>query len=129
MDATTTLPLAREYAWDFENNDFLLVNGKNSIVTGKEAIKVWIWKVLHTKKKRYQAYTEKYGNELESLINSGLSNKALKSELERYLKEALLVNAYVTGVKDIVINLDGSKAAISFTASTVYGEVSINNVQ
>ena len=75
----TQLPLAKENAWDFSKNDFLLNSGKNVIVTDKEAVKVWMWKVLHTKKKRYKAYTSKYGNELESL----------------------LVNAYVTGVKDI----------------------------
>jgi hypothetical protein len=126
---SAALPLAKEYAWDFEKNDFLIIySGKNVIVTGKEAVKVWIWKVLHTKKKRYQAYTDKYGNELESLINCGLSNEALRSELARYLKESLMVNAYVTGVKDIVISLDGSLATISFTATTVYGEVVITNV-
>jgi hypothetical protein len=128
VTASTKLPLAKEYAWDFEKNDFLLYSGKNVIVTGKEAVKVWIWKVLHTKKKRYQAYTDKYGNELESLINQAFSREALQSELERYLKESLMVNAYVTGVKDIVISLDGSLATISFTATTVYGEVVITNV-
>lgn len=124
--SSSTLPLAKEYAWDFDANDFLLVDGKNVIVTGKEAVKVWIWKVLHTPKNRYQAYSASYGNELETLINQGLSTGALRSEMERYLKVSLLVNAYITGISNIVISVDGSKTDVSFTAITIYGEVSVS---
>lgn len=126
VTATVPLPLAKEYAWDYDLNDFLLVDGKNVIVTGKEAVKVWIWKALKTKKNRHKAYTRNYGNELESLINQGLSTGALRSELERYLKESLLVNPYVTGIRNIDISIDGSKASVSFTAITVYGEVTVS---
>ena len=126
VTASNILPLAKEYAWDFGTNDFWLVDGKNVIVTSKEAVKVWIWKVLHTPKNRYKAYTGKYGNELETLINQGLSTGALRSELERYLKESLLINSYITGIRNIDISIDGSKTDVSFTATTVYGEVIIN---
>jgi len=120
------LPLAKEYAWDFTSNDFLLVDGKNSFVTGKEAVKVWLWKALQTPRYRYLAYSWNYGNELDSLIAQGLSTEALKSELERYLKESLLINAYITGIKNIDISIEGSKAEVSFTAETIYGEVIIS---
>ena len=123
---STALPLAKEYAWDYDENYFLLIDGKNVIVTGREAVKVWIWMVLHTPKNRYKAYTSNYGNELESLINQGLSSSALRSELERYLREALLVNAYITGVKNIEFSMDGSKMEVSFTATTVYGDVIVS---
>jgi len=124
--ASTDLPLAKEYAWDFTSNDFLLVDGKNVTVTGKEAVKVWLWKALQTPRYRYLAYSWNYGNELESLIAQGLSTEALKSELERYLKESLLINAYITGIKNIDISIDGSKADVSFIAETIYGEVIIS---
>lgn len=127
-DTSNTLALAKEYAWDYVANDFLLVDGKNIIVAGKEAVKVWIWKALHTKKNRYKAYTSNYGNELESLINQGLSSGALRSEMERYLKESLLINAYITGVSNIVITIDGSKTDVSFTATTIYGDITIISV-
>jgi len=124
--ASTELPLAKEYAWDFGNNDFLLVDGKFIIVTGKEAIKMWIWKALKTQKNKYRVYTVKYGNELETLVNSGLSTGALRSELERYLKESLLINAYITGIKNIDISIDGGKADVGFIVESFYGEVIIN---
>jgi hypothetical protein len=126
VTASTPLPLAKEYAWDYVANDFLLVDGKNVIVTGKKAVKVWIWKALHTPKNRFKAYSTSYGHELETLINQGLSTGALKSEIERYLKESLLVNAYITGISDIGISIDGSKTTVSFTAATIYGEVIIS---
>jgi len=126
VTASIELPLAKEYAWDFDNNDFLLVDGKNVIKTGKEAVKVWIWKSLQTQKSRYRAYTKSFGNELESLIAQGLSSGALKAELERYLKESLLINSYVTGIKNIDIGVDGSKTSVTFTATTTYGDVIIS---
>jgi len=126
VTASTVLPLAKEYAWDFTNNTFLLISGKNVIVTGKEAVKVWIWKSLQTQKNRYKVYSGSFGNEIEILINKGLSSEALKSELERYLKESLLINAYITGIKNIDISIDGSKTFVNFTATTIYGEVNIN---
>ncbi|KLU64010.1 hypothetical protein DEAC_c40040 [Desulfosporosinus acididurans] len=123
---TTTLPLAKEYAWDYINNDFLLVDGKNVVVTGQDAVKVWIWKALQTPKNRYKAYSGSFGNDLESLIATGFSPAALSSEVERYLKESLLINPYITGIADISLSTDGSKANVSFTATTIYGEVSLS---
>jgi len=125
---STVLPLAKEYAWDFINDDFILVDGKNVIVTGKDAVKVWIWKALQTQKNVYKAYSQSFGNGLETLISQGLSDAALKSEIERYLKESLLVNPYITGISDISIIVEGSKTDVSFTTTTIYGEVRINGV-
>ena len=47
---TTTITIPKKYAWDFKNNDFLLVDGKFQIVTGTEALKVWMWKALNITK-------------------------------------------------------------------------------
>ncbi|WP_407310909.1 DUF2634 domain-containing protein [Desulfosporosinus sp. SB140] len=124
--SVATLPLAKEYAWDFDNNNFLLIDGKNITVTCKDAVKVWIWKALQTPKNRYKAYSGNFGNDLETLINQGLSSAALNSEVERYLKESLLINPYISGVSNIAISVDGSKTSVSFTATTIYGDVSMN---
>lgn len=124
---TSTLPLAKEYAWDFVNNNFLLVDGKNVVVTGAAAVKVWAWKALQTPKNVYKAYSS-FGNDLESLIAAGFSPAALSSEVERYLKESLLVNPYITGISNIDLSIDGSKASVSFIAATIYGEVPISGL-
>jgi hypothetical protein len=123
-----SLPLAKEYAWDFDNNNFLLLDGKHQAVTGAAAVKVWIWKCLKTPKNAFKAYDGNFGNDIETLYGQGLSVAAQKSEIERYLKEALLVNAYITGISDISISVEGSQTIFSFTAVTIYGEVSVSGV-
>jgi len=123
---STDLPLLTTYAWDYVNDDFLLTNGKNTLVTGIDAVKVWVWKALHTPRYRYLAYSWNYGNEFEDLINKGYSSEVLKSEIERCLKDSLLINSYITGIQDIIISIDGSKASIDFTIVTIYGEASIS---
>ncbi|WP_407312034.1 DUF2634 domain-containing protein [Desulfosporosinus sp. SB140] len=122
---SSELPLAKEYAWDFTNNQFLLIDGKSVFVTGRDAVKIWAWKALQTPKGVYKAYSLNFGNELESLINQSLSKAAMSSEVERYLKESLLVNPYITGISNITLSVEGSKTSVSFTASTIYGEVTV----
>ncbi len=125
---STAPPMATEHAWDFVNNCFLLVDGKSTIVTGAAAVKVWIWKCLKTPKNTFKAYDSNFGNEIETMFGQGLSPAAQLSEIERYLNEALLVSAYITGISDISISVDGSQTSFNFTASTIYGEVSISGV-
>jgi hypothetical protein len=123
---TKELPFPKEYAWDFVRNDFILEKGQQKIVTGAEAVKVWIYKALKTPRYRYLAYTWDYGHELEALINLGLSKEAVYSEVERYLNECLKVNPYIKAVKDINLDINGDEFSISFVVDTLYSEVKIN---
>ncbi|HIG0360384.1 TPA: DUF2634 domain-containing protein [Clostridium sporogenes] len=120
------LPLFKEYAWDIENNKFILEDGKFKVVEGNQALKIWIWKVLKTARYRYLAYSWNYGQEYETLIGKGLSAAALKLEVERYIKEAILINPYVKDIYNLNIIVEGAKLNIDFIVSTVYGEVDIN---
>lgn len=123
--ANVDLPLLKEYDWDFEKNDFVLVNGKNVIVTGKEAVKVWVWKAFKTERYRYLIYSWNYGQEFDTVINKGLSREALKSELIRTIKETLMINTYITEVQNIQITLEDI-IKIQVTVNTVYGEVTVS---
>lgn len=120
------LLLCKEYAWDFDKNKFILENGKFKVVEGNEALKVWIWKALKTERYRHLAYSWNYGHELDSLVGKGLSNAALKLEVERYIKEALLINPYLKDIYNLNITIEGAKLDIAFTVSTVYGEANIS---
>lgn len=119
----TKLPIPKEYAWNFKNNDFIFENGKPKVVEGLEAIEMWILKALNTPRYRYFAYSWDYGHELEELIGQGLSNEATKSEVNRYLKEALLINPYVVEIKDLKTNIEEDKITAEFTVITDYGQV------
>lgn len=123
---TKELPLFKEYAWDFKENKFIYENGKMKVLEGKEALKVWIYKTLKTPRFRYKAYSSDYGQEFEELIGMTLSNEALKIEAERYLKECLLINPYITNIKNINVLVEKDVLKIDATIDTVYGEVEIS---
>lgn len=124
--ATEDLPLIQEYAWDFSRNDFVLKDGKFQVVTGDEAVKVWVWKALHTERYKYLGYSWDFGHEFESLIGSGLSTEAMESECKRYVNEALSVNPYIESISNIEVSIDGAVITAEFTVNTLYGEVNMN---
>ena len=47
-----SLPLCRETKWNFTEDKPVFKNGEPVIVTGNEAVKVWIWNALKTERKR-----------------------------------------------------------------------------
>jgi hypothetical protein len=119
-------PMYREVKWDFQNNVPVYKNGNPVIVEGLEAIKVWAWKALHTPRFRYEIYSWDYGNELESLIGQSYSQALKESEAARYVRECLLINPYITDVKNITVNQSGDKISITGTLETIYGEANIS---
>lgn len=120
------LPLFREYAWDFGNNDFYYKDGNPIILEGLDALQIWIYKTLKTERYRYLAYSWEYGIELEeTIISSRTSDRVDQTEIERYVGEALGVSQYISEIRDFEANKASSKLLISFTAVTVYGEVDI----
>ena len=48
---TGSLPMFREYAYDFANNCLLLKDGQTYLVEGNEALRIWIFKALATDRK------------------------------------------------------------------------------
>jgi hypothetical protein len=125
---TTTVTTPREYAYDFNSNEFVLESGKNVVYEGTDALKMWIIKALKTQRYCYGAYTWDYGQEFSDLVGQRLSSDAMQSEAKRYLEEALTVNTHITGVKDVSVTIDGSNVTVTFTAETDQGEVGISGV-
>lgn len=121
------LPMAKEWAWDFEELDFKARDGKMYQVEGKEAVKIWLWKIFQTPRYRYLVYSWDYGHELENLIGQG-SQSFIKAEAERLIKEAIwpTLDGYVEDIKNLEIDLVNDALNISFTAITLYGEVEMN---
>ncbi len=124
----TELPMAREWAWDFDKLDFKTRDGKMYKVTGKEAVKIWLWKLFMTTRYRELIFDWDYGSELENLIGQGYTQGYLNSEAERYVREAIKYNLerYVTDVRNVIVTFDEGTLTIEFTAITPYGEVGIN---
>ena len=66
------LPVLKEYAYDFEKNELLLDgHGCTYMVTGNEALRIWVLKALTTERCHYTAYSFSFGAEWqEQLVGS-----------------------------------------------------------
>lgn len=89
-----------------------------------EAVKQAIVKILQTERFSHLIYSWNYGAEMNAVF--GKSYAIMESELRRVLKEALMQDRRITGLKDITIAKSGSRsAAVAFTAETIFGDVPI----
>ena len=131
--ATTTstvdsLPLFKEYAWDFEKDCFIYdKDGKHILLEGNEAIKVWCYKALKTERFMYLAYTHGFGIELYPFMAKVMGIMQRKSELKRIVTEALMVNPYIVSVDSISFdeNNRNEEMDLQIAMTTVYGELVI----
>lgn len=116
------LPLYSEVAWDFENNIPIIENGDFKIVEGDEAIKIWCFMSLKTERYQYSIYSWDYGCEISELFGKNYTPALIKAEAERFLKEALMINPYITGVDIISVDFSNSLLSASIKISTIYNE-------
>lgn len=119
------LPLAREVAWDYARDVPVFRSGEPVTVTGKEAVKVWIWNAIHTPRYQYEIYSWAYGSEFESLLGQAYTEKLKTAEAPRFLRECLLINPYITAVKNIAVSFAGARLTVEGTVETIYGEVPV----
>ena len=122
----TEVSIPREYAWDFEKNDFQLKDGKFQVVEGIEALKIWIWKALKTSKYTYLIYSDNYGQELDKLIGKGLSKSLAESEAKRLTLECLKDNEHILSIRSFSVDKSNDVLCFCFTGISVCGEVTID---
>lgn len=124
--ASTQLPLCREVAWDYDAGIPIFSGGEPAVVTGAEAVKVWMWKALKTVRYRHDIYSWDFGCEVENLIGQAFTPEVKQSEAIRYIREALEINPYITAVRQVSVELNGSVLTITCTVNTIYGEVELS---
>lgn len=125
-NSNSELHMYYEVGWNYIKDEPLIENNEFVIVEGNEAIKVWIYKTIKTARYQYPIYSWDYGCEISSLIGQKYTKGLTKSEAERYIKEAILINPYVTDVKIIDINFSEDILSVSIQVDTIYGEVNVN---
>lgn len=121
-----TLPLFKEYSWDFEKDCFLYDgNGKHILLEGNEALRIWCCKALKTERFMYLAYTHGFGIELYPFMAKVMGVLERKSEMKRMITEALMVNPYIVSVDSITFDEEnrGENMEIHIVMTTVYGEL------
>lgn len=124
--APAALPVAREVMWDFKTNTPVWRAGNPLTVTGLEAVKVWCWRALHVRRYVHEIYSFAYGCDAWELIGRAFTEQLKTSEAARYVRECLLINKYITDVKDVAVDFSGDTVSISCTVVTIYGEAEIH---
>ena len=110
--------------WDFALGDFVITDGRVIDVTGLEYIKIWVEKILRTRK-GLDIYPI-YGSGHHGLIGTIYDRDFVQAEVARYTKDALLLNNAITEVSDISVEFDGAILNISLKINTVYGVMEVN---
>ncbi|MDY0256259.1 DUF2634 domain-containing protein [Gudongella oleilytica] len=89
-----------------------------------DAMKQAIIKILQSERFLYLIYSWNYGIEMNAIV--GKSYQVIASEIKRIIREALLEDKRITDVYDITAEqIDKRTLSVRFTASTVFGEVTI----
>ena len=118
-------PLYRECAWDFATDQAIFEDGSPKIVSGNEAIKVWVYKAIKTTRYQHEIYSWDYGCEIESLIGRGFQLGFIEAETKRFIREALNVNPYITHINKIDVTFEGEILRASVYLETIYGSLNV----
>lgn len=114
----------KTFDWDFDAGDFKLVDGRPVEVTGLDYVKIWTRKALLTVKDRFPIYAgTDYGSSHHDLIGLTVNWDFVKSEYERTIREALLLNDAITYAENFAFTQEGSKLTISFDLGSIYGSL------
>ena len=112
------------FDFDFTNGDFILDGSNVSVLSGIDALRIWIEKVIRTQVGRYPLYSDEYGVNIEDLIiGKGYGFDFIETELKREIQTSLLRNSDIKAIRSFTVSKKGTVLDIQFTAVTVYGEL------
>ena len=102
-----------------------VINGRiYGWLSGLDAMRQAIEKMLMTERFGYLIYTDNYGFELMDLI--GVNINYAKADIERRIKECLQVDDRIIEVTDFKISQTQSDSLLAtFNVTTIYGQIGI----
>lgn len=87
---------------------------------GQNAIKQAVRLMLNIERLDWKMFSSNYGVEIKALY--GKNSDFAMAELERTVKETLLVDSRIEGVDNFYFEKNGNKVLASFTVRTVFGD-------
>ncbi|MDP4152588.1 MAG: DUF2634 domain-containing protein [Bacillota bacterium] len=96
-------------------------NTINGMTDGLEAVKQAVYLILNTERYEYLIYSWNYGIELKDLYGKPIPY--LLPELKRRITEALVQDSRITDVGAFDFETGKGKILVTFTVSTIYGEI------
>ena len=120
------LTFGKSFLFDFEQGDFIVIDGKVQVVEGEKALKLWIQKILRTEKIKYKIYeliNNSYGVSLVDYLNSDLPTGFIYAGIQRSVSEALMNHTDVIAVTGFEYERIAMSVKVSFKIITKYGEI------
>lgn len=98
-------------------------------IDGLEAINQAIKKALITPRFRCLIYDNQYGSELkETVIAEDATREYIEADMPRLVRDALLTDSRILDAYDFSFVFDGEEAKIRFTAKTIFGSTTVEEV-
>lgn len=87
--------------FDFEKHEFILSpTGKQKTVTSSDAWGEWCVKAMSTERYRYLIYSNRYGEEIDTLLGKSKPHEVIESEIRRMTRECLMCDPRTAKVED-----------------------------
>lgn len=110
------------YAFDYEKRMTVVTgSGKTLRSNARDAYVFWAVKCVATERGVHEAYSDDFGAGLIAIIKQEYPRPITESELEREIKEALMVDSRTINVFNFRFNWDVDKLYIEFEVEHVYG--------
>jgi phage baseplate assembly protein W len=94
-------------------------------VDGRDAVEQAVYKILNTERGENEIYRGQYGVEFDDLV--GLPIPYVVPEVERRIKEALLMDDRITGAVNFSFDIPRRGVLhVSFSVTSIYGDITIN---
>jgi len=113
----------KSFLFNFNKGDFDLKDGKITVVEDIAALKVWIEKILRTKRGEYKIYEgTPYGSRFDDLVVGSTYPPAfIDSELRREVEEALTQNPQIITISEFEVDRSASNCTVSFVVTLASG--------
>lgn len=123
VTTNTVLPLMQEWAYDFVNNELLTnEDGMPYLVSGNEALKIWLFWAVITERRRWRANSADYGTEIERMIGLPVTTAIKSSELKRTIREAIEICPYGKQIDYIDLSLVDGLVTVTVKLKSIYDE-------
>ncbi len=95
-------------------------------VSGQDALKQAIYKILNTERYGYNIYSWNYGVSLNDLLGKDIIY--IMSEVKVRINEALMQDDRILNVYDFVFKAGKNELLVTFNVETIYGHIETEKV-
>lgn len=103
--------------WFIDQESQRIAGEVDGLAAAKQAVEI----ILRTQRFKWLIYEPSSGTDYRNLV--GLDFGYVAAELQRRVREALSMDSRITGIKNYSFKADGDVLTVSFTVTTVFGDI------